>query len=466
MAFLWRPWKVGDTPRRAEATRSLNVAAAVAVVVLVFAFLTGHVAADKTYVWMLPMVTLASAALVAVVVHPWATGARSVFGSKPMVEIGKRSYGLYLWTWPISRILDAYTGSWSKFLLAMVIAIPVSEACYRWIETPIRKGVLGRWWAHRERTDWRLVTACATVSSLVVVGSLLAFYRSAPATFDAAADQGNTEVVFDPNAALGTTTLPTATSAPTVVTDSTAPTDSTAATTTAPAVVTPVTPAALPRSLVIVGDSMAYSLWRNLPDGIGSTFTAVDGSVEGCSVYDGGKAVSSRDGYTRNFGNCAGWDTKWANAAQGTDVALVVIGAWDVFDVEVDGQTLPFGSPGNDARFIAGVQRGVDALVGAGAKVALLEVACMRPQDVKGAGVPALPERGMDDHVGHLNDLLRQVAAANADTTTFVTGPPEYCVEPTASDLAYRWDGVHAYKPGAKLTMEAIAQQLLAIPVG
>ena len=468
MAFLWRPWRVGAAPRRAEAGRALDIAAVVAVVVLALAFLTGHVAASKTYVWMLPMVTLASAALVAVVVHPWAAGSRSVFGAKPMVEIGKRSYGLYLWTWPISRILDAYTGSWSRFLLAMAIALPVSEASYRWIETPIRKGVLGRWWKSRERADWRLVTACLTVSSLVIVGSLLAFYRGAPATFDAAADSGNSEVVFDPNAALGvTTTLPVVTQPSVVTTDGATVTDPTVPPTTAPAVVAPVTPAALPRKLVIVGDSMAHSLARNLPGGIGDTFSVADGSVEGCSVYDGGKAVSSRDNYSRNFSSCAGWDTKWANAAKqsNADVALVVIGAWDVFDVATDATAMPFGSPANDQRFTAGVQKGIDALTAAGSKVALLEIACMRPQDVKGAGVPALPERGMDDRVAHLNELLRGLATANTATTTFVTGPGEYCTEPIASDLAYRWDGVHAYKPGAKLTFEAIAQQLLSIPV-
>jgi hypothetical protein len=304
---------------------------------------------------------------------------------------------------------------------------------------------------------------------LVVVGSLLAFYRSAPATFDAAADTGNSGVVFDPNAALGvTTTLPVSTFPIVPATDGATVTDPTAAPTTTPAVIPPVTAAALPRSLVIVGDSMAYSLWRNLPDGIDSTFSVADGSVEGCSVYDSGNAVSSRDNYTRSFGGCAGWDAKWANAAKQSkaDVALVVIGAWDVFDVTVDGTAMPFGSPPNDERFTTGVQRGIDALTSAGSKVALLEIACMRPQDVKGAGVPALPERGMDDHVAHLNDLLRGLATANAATTTFVTGPPQYCSEPIASDLAYRWDGVHAFKPGAKLTMEAIAQQLLDIPVG
>lgn len=90
----------------------------------------------------------------------------------------------------------------------------------------------------------------------------------------------------------------------------------------------------------------------------------------------------------------------------------------------------------------------------------------MRPQDVKGQGTPPLPERADDTRVAHVNDLLREAAAANPATTTFVTGPQEYCTDPEiASSLAYRWDGVHSYKPGAKLTIEAIAAKLLSIPV-
>ena len=147
-------------------------------------------------------------------------------------------------------------------------------------------------------------------------------------------------------------------------------------------------------------------------------------------------------------------------------MAAVVIGAWDVFDVSVDGQLLPFASAANDQRFIAGVQKGIDALSAIGVKVALIEIPCMRPQDVEGAGVPALPERGDDARVAHLNQLLGEVAAANPSTTTLVAGPVEYCTdEAIASSLGHRWDGVHAYKPGAKLTFEAIAAALLAIPV-
>ena len=34
-----------------------------------------------------------------------------------------------------------------------------------------------------------------------------------------------------------------------------------------------------------------------------------------------------------------------------------------------------------------------------------------------------------------------------------------------ANSLSYRWDGVHVYKPGAKLILESIAPALLQIPV-
>lgn len=461
MAFLWRPWQLGDTPARPEAARALDTVAGVSVAVLVGAFVTGRVARGSTYVFVLPLVTLASAALVAVVVHPWSSGARTVFSHPAMVAVGKRSYGLYLWTWPVSRIADAYEGSATRFVVAMAVAVPLSEACYRFVETPIRKGALGNWWRSRERSDWRMVTTCAAVSVVAIALPLIAFYRSATPVFDAAKDTAG-EVVFDPNAVLSSTTIVPAASTTLVPV-----TEPGVVTTTAPAV-TPSTAATLPRRLVIVGDSMAHSLAINMPDGIGQTFTVSDGSVEGCSVYDSGKGISIRDGYTRSFIGCSGWDSKWANAASSNraEVALVVIGAWDVFDVDVDGQSLPFGSAANDRRFTAGVQKGIDALAATGAKVALLEIACMRPQDVKGAGVPALPERGDDQRVAHLNDLLRQVAVANPGTTTFVKGPAEYCTEPIASDLGYRWDGVHAFKPGANLTMTAITQQLLSIPVG
>jgi hypothetical protein len=278
---------------------------------------------------------------------------------------------------------------------------------------------------------------------------------------------GGADAVFvlpaagDAAAAADVASAPTV--APSVVAGSTEPTsatpDSTLATTAgAPATESvtttvpapPVTAPVLPRRMVVVGDSMAHSLAINLPDGIESTFAIEDGSVEGCSVYDTGDVRSQRS-FSRSFANCVGWSDRWVDAAvdSQSNLALVVIGAWDVFDVDVDGRRIAFASPEGDARFLAGLQQGIDALVANGVHVALLEIACMRPADVKGAGVPALPERGDDARVAHLNDLLRQVAAEQPETVSFVPGPPQWCAdEAIATDLGYRWDGVHVYKPG------------------
>jgi hypothetical protein len=351
----------------------------------------------------------------------------------------------------------------------MVVAVPVSEACYRFIETPVRKGAIGRWLQSRDRGDWRLITNCAAVSVLALLGSMLVYYRSSPVRVDLAVDTG-TNLVFDPGAASATTlrvspTVPakgvtTGADSTTSTVKATKPGTSTSTTTT-------FLPTDLPRRMAIAGDSMAHALFVNLPSGIDRYFTVADGSVEGCSVYDTGKAVSSLP-YTRAFTGCKGWDKKWASAATKVkaQLTLVVLGAWDVFDAQVDGATLTFGTPASDQRFTEGLQKGINALSAAGSKVALLEVACMRPKDVKGAGVPALPERRDDLRVAHLNDLLKKVAGANQATTTFVKGPPQYCNDPAiAENLAYRWDGVHAYKPGANLTMQAITTQLFAIPV-
>ena len=50
---------------------------------------------------------------------------------------------------------------------------------------------------------------------------------------------------------------------------------------------------------------------------------------------------------------------------------------------------------------------------------------------------------------------------------TFGEGPDAWCADETiATDLAYRWDGVHVYRPGAKLIIETVAPALLGLSKG
>lgn len=492
VAFVWRPWSA----RQAESSRAaplLDATAVVAVAVLVWSFVVAVLTDRSIYRWHLAVVTLAALVLVLVVVHPASRVARPVFSWRPLVEVGKRSYGLYLWSWPVSVACEAYDGSWGRFGIAMAITVVVSEVSYRFVETPIRQGAIGRWMAReRDRTGhWYVGTTSAAISVIALVAPLALFFSKVEHVDPA---KGGEEVAFvmpvvdlsvtgeastngaavvspvvpAPTDMSPASTVPTASTEPSMDATVAVAVESSASSTGPTSMAPPVTAPVLPRRVVVVGDSMAHSLAINLPDGIEQTFAIENGSVEGCSVYDDGALRSQRRGFSRSFVDCEGWADRWVDAAvdSQSNLALVVIGAWDVFDVEVDDVLIPFGTPEGDARFLTGLNEGIDALVAQGVHVGLLEIGCMRPQDVDGAGVPALPERGDDARVARLNDLMRQVAAERPAEVTFVSGPTEWCNdEAISTDLGYRWDGVHVYTPGANLIYTAIAEQLLAIPL-
>ena len=450
-AFVWRPWR-SSIPSEHRGRR-LDPIGAGALTLLICIMSVASLQAGYVYQWLLPVVSILAMVVIAVAVYPGARGMRAILGWRPLVEVGRRSYGIYLWHWPVFVIGHVYhSGSWTKFVVGVAVTAAISEACYRFVETPVRKGALGAWMREQRQAIGqdrvrraRISTAVIGGAAVLVVG-LFAFYVGVQ-HFDAAAGGAGAVFSLDPTAVQATAVaLPAGAAVP----------------------ATPTTAAALPRRLVVVGDSQAHALAINLPDGIGSTFRISDGSVEGCGVYDTGTVVSKRSSFNRSFTNCNGWSAKWAAAAATAkaQVALVVIGAWEVFDVKLSDRVLKFGTADADAYFVAHLQEGISALKTAGSQVALLEVACMRPVDVKGAGVPALPERGDDKRTAHVNQLLRQVAAADPTNVSFVAGPTQWCADQTISrDLGYRWDGVHVYKPGANLIYETIAPALLQIPV-
>ena len=448
-AFLWRPWRWTNA-NDAPAGRMLDPIGAAAVAMLGCATSVAVLTEGYVYQWLLPLVSILSLVAVMVAVHPAARGFRRIMSWNPLVEMGKRSYGLYLWSWPIFVIVGATSGSVWKFMWAMVLTVVIAEASYRYLETPVRKGAIGRWWNDRATvTYWPLAGGAA------LVGVLLVFYASVD-QFNRFEGGDDAMFVFDAAA----TGVPAATAAvvPPVdpAVDATTPSSSTAPTTT-------LAPAASAR-LAIVGDSQANALSINLPDGIEGAFPdVVNGSVDGCSVYDSG-SIRSSVGFNNNFSVCQGWQDDWADSAAGTDVALVVVGAWDVFDID-DGTVYGFDTPEGDALFVRNLTSGIDAVLAEGANVGLLEVACMRPQDVEGAGVRALPERGDDSRVAHVNDLLRQTAASyDSNRVEFIEGPDEWCDdEAIAVDLGYRWDGVHVYTPGANLIYTKVAPDLLRL---
>ena len=96
-------------------------------------------------------VSVATLMVIAAVTHQ-ATFLGRFLGNPVLNYLGTRSYGLYLYHWPIYQIIRTYAGiplTFGQFALAMAITLPITEVSYRFVETPIRKGRLGEWWRGR-----------------------------------------------------------------------------------------------------------------------------------------------------------------------------------------------------------------------------------------------------------------------------------------------------------------------------
>jgi len=66
-----------------------------------------------------------------------------VLAAPPLLWLGTRSYGLYLYHWPIYQIIRRVAGvplSLIEFVVAMLVTAAVAEASYRYLEMPIRRG--------------------------------------------------------------------------------------------------------------------------------------------------------------------------------------------------------------------------------------------------------------------------------------------------------------------------------------
>jgi len=94
------------------------------------------------------LVGLATLALIAGVTHRGAASNR-LLGNRLFRWIGTRSYGLYLYHWPIYQMIRDVAGNKltvAEFAFAMLLTVIVTEVSYRAIETPIRQGRMSAGW--------------------------------------------------------------------------------------------------------------------------------------------------------------------------------------------------------------------------------------------------------------------------------------------------------------------------------
>lgn len=192
LAMVWAPWRLSKrTPPGGRVLLDLLGLAGLAG--LGYVFLEVSEFSQNLYRGGFVVVSLLSALVIAVTVHPAADLSRFLLGLKPMRWIGERSYGLYLWHWPVYMItrpqLDIGITGTPNLILRLSVTVAIAELSYRYVEQPIRQGALGRWFksmraatgSEKMRMGLASTVTAATLCLVVVLVAIgLANGRPAP----------------------------------------------------------------------------------------------------------------------------------------------------------------------------------------------------------------------------------------------------------------------------------------------
>jgi len=335
-AIFWQPWRWRDptSPRRLRAVDGIALAG---LAVIVWSALTWHVTTEDIYGPRgydllfrggLLIVAVASLAVVMAAAHPTSFVGRRVLSLRPLVWVGKRSYGLYLWHWPVFQLtrprgdqslLDSTNPDigWAWFptlLLRIAITLVVTELSYRLLELPVRNGlgfVRSRALAGAAAVSL-LVTAVPVSSSFAAVDEIAVQARcnrnpeECPYLREDESVEGLEPI----------DTTPVDTSTP----DST-PVDTSAPDTSAPAAVTPTSTTVsdgAPAASVQTVPAMAVA-----PLAIGdSVMLGAEKKLEAAGIR-----VDAREG--RRFGRADGLIDAYRAAGQIGDVVILALGSND-----------------------------------------------------------------------------------------------------------------------------------------
>ena len=185
-AMVWRPVAVMRSPlrRRPVLLDLVGGAGLVVLVVLVnqLHFLTvdadggGVIADGRLMRGGFALTALATLAVIVPLVHR-GTLLHRALSTRPLLWVGTRSYGLYLYHWPIYQVLRSVAGvplGLTRFVIAMILTAVVAECSYRFLEMPIRRGesvsagIVARL---RQPTTRRAFAALTAVFTLVTLYS-------------------------------------------------------------------------------------------------------------------------------------------------------------------------------------------------------------------------------------------------------------------------------------------------------
>ena len=182
-AALWRSERLNErlTPDRAAAMNGLGL---FSIAGLAYFFLYVSELNEFLYRGGFLVLSILTAILVVVAAHPGLKFGQRL-GNPVLKWFGDRSYGIYLWHWPIFVLMrsgiDIQWPDPIAFVVKIAIVLVIADLSYRFVEMPIRQGAIGS-----RLSVWRaagvprpqartLMTTAVTV--VVLSASLVGMYR-------------------------------------------------------------------------------------------------------------------------------------------------------------------------------------------------------------------------------------------------------------------------------------------------
>lgn len=173
LAIFWRPWLLETSPIGARGRMFDGVfVTGMAVLALCAVFFRdvvdtidiGTTGYDPLFRGGFLLVGVASVLAIAGAIHPTTVLPRMLLANRVMTYVGQRSYGLYLYHWPVFQFYRRFAGRGLtpyEFVVLVLLALALTELSYRYVETPIRRGEFGaimRRWRGSMRSSSRAVT--------------------------------------------------------------------------------------------------------------------------------------------------------------------------------------------------------------------------------------------------------------------------------------------------------------------
>jgi len=122
-----------------------------------------------------PLAGIFGAAIIASIVHP-ASRFAPVLQNKVLLWIGERSYAIYLWHWVIFQVtrptVDLAGQAWALYSLRILIVFALADISLRYVELPIRRGVIQYWIRgrkYRTKKERNRQTSLLSTATVIVV---------------------------------------------------------------------------------------------------------------------------------------------------------------------------------------------------------------------------------------------------------------------------------------------------------